>query len=80
MSQMQKSNRLRMAFKDDGRPSFGLWQMLPGNNVSRALARANVDWIMVDCEHGNIDGEHHMAYLLRLLRQACFRCSIVDNK
>lgn len=29
--------------------------MFPGSNVSRALARANPDWIMVDCEHGNID-------------------------
>lgn len=52
---MQKSNRLRVAFKDKKGPSFGIWQMLPGTNVSRALARANPDWIMVDCEHGNID-------------------------
>lgn len=37
-------------------PSMGLWQTLPGANVSRTLARAGVDWVMVDCEHGNIDG------------------------
>ncbi|KAF2441018.1 Phosphoenolpyruvate/pyruvate domain-containing protein [Karstenula rhodostoma CBS 690.94] len=35
--------------------SFGLWQTLPGANVSRTLARAGVDWVLVDCEHGNID-------------------------
>ncbi|KAK7179723.1 hypothetical protein DPSP01_001352 [Paraphaeosphaeria sporulosa] len=35
--------------------SFGLWQTLPGANVSRILARAGVDWVLVDCEHGNID-------------------------
>lgn len=52
---MQKSNRLRAAFVDKEGPSYGIWQMLPGTNVSRALARANPDWIMVDCEHGNID-------------------------
>lgn len=52
---MQKSNRVRAAFKNNQGPSFGIWQMLPTTNVSRALARANPDWIMVDCEHGNID-------------------------
>lgn len=31
-------------------------QMLPGSNVSRAMARTGVDWICVDREHGNIDG------------------------
>ncbi|KAI0136343.1 HpcH/HpaI aldolase/citrate lyase family protein [Xylariales sp. AK1849] len=37
-------------------PSLGLWQTLPGANVSRTLARApGVDWVLVDCEHGNID-------------------------
>ncbi|KAI1397550.1 Pyruvate/Phosphoenolpyruvate kinase-like domain-containing protein [Hypoxylon fuscum] len=34
---------------------MGVWQTLPGQNVSRILARAGVDWVMVDCEHGNID-------------------------
>ncbi|KAK6067584.1 aldolase citrate lyase family protein [Seiridium cupressi] len=38
-----------------GKPSMGLWQTLPGANVSRILARAGVDWVMVDCEHGNLD-------------------------
>lgn len=52
---MQKSNRLRTAFVENKGPSYGIWQMFPGSNVSRALARANPDWIMVDCEHGNID-------------------------
>ncbi|KAI1641200.1 Pyruvate/Phosphoenolpyruvate kinase-like domain-containing protein [Biscogniauxia mediterranea] len=34
---------------------MGLWQTLPGQNVSRILARTGVDWVMVDCEHGNLD-------------------------
>ncbi|KAJ0167117.1 hypothetical protein CTA2_4362 [Colletotrichum tanaceti] len=56
MSAMQAANRLRTAFTKGG-PSFGLWQMIPGANVSRVLARsAGVDWVLVDCEHGNIDG------------------------
>ncbi|KUI65886.1 4-hydroxy-2-oxo-heptane-1,7-dioate aldolase [Cytospora mali] len=52
---MQRSNRLRTAFMENRGPSYGIWQMLPGANISRALARANPDWITVDCEHGNID-------------------------
>ncbi|GJC92342.1 HpcH/HpaI aldolase/citrate lyase family protein [Colletotrichum higginsianum] len=59
MSAMQAANRLRTAFTKGG-PSFGLWQMIPGANVSRVLARsAGVDWVLVDCEHGNIDGRRY---------------------
>ncbi len=53
---MLKSNRLKQVFAEAKRPAMGFWQMLPGANVSRVLARAGVDWVMVDCEHGNIDG------------------------
>jgi len=35
--------------------------MLPGTNHSRAIARSGVDWICVDCEHGNIDGPQHFS-------------------
>lgn len=52
---MQACNRLKAAF-GEGRQSMGMWQMLPGANVSRLLARSGVDWVLVDCEHGNIDG------------------------
>lgn len=52
---MQASNRLKTALAQ-GRQSMGMWQMLPGANVSRLLARSGVDWVMVDCEHGNMDG------------------------
>ncbi|KAH7026454.1 HpcH/HpaI aldolase/citrate lyase family protein [Microdochium trichocladiopsis] len=48
--------KLREAFARDQGASLGLWQCLPGANVSRTLARAEgVDWVLVDCEHGNID-------------------------
>lgn len=52
---MQACNRLKTAFAQ-GKQSMGMWQMIPGPNVSRLLARSGVDWVMVDCEHGNIDG------------------------
>ncbi|KAH8881259.1 Phosphoenolpyruvate/pyruvate domain-containing protein [Thozetella sp. PMI_491] len=52
---MLQANRLKRAFVDGSGPSFGLWQMLPGSNVARVLARAGVDWVMVDCEHGAMD-------------------------
>lgn len=52
---MEEGNRLKTAFSQ-GKQSMGMWQMIPGANVSRLLARSGVDWVMVDCEHGNIDG------------------------
>ena len=30
--------------------------MLPGSNQARAIARCGFDWVLVDTEHGNIDG------------------------
>lgn len=53
-STMKDANRLKKAM-DQG-SSMGVWQMIPGSNVSRTLARTGVDWVLVDCEHGNIDG------------------------
>lgn len=36
--------------------------MLPGATLARTLARTGVDWICVDCEHGNIaDADMHNA-------------------
>ncbi|PYH91390.1 HpcH/HpaI aldolase/citrate lyase family protein [Aspergillus ellipticus CBS 707.79] len=50
------SNPLRAVFTKAERPSLGVWQMFPGANVSRAMARTpDIDWVLVDCEHGNID-------------------------
>jgi len=43
-----------MAF-EEGKQAMGCWQMIPGSNVSRTLARTGVDWVVVDCEHGNMD-------------------------
>ena len=54
---MQAASRLRTALNED-RPTMGMWQMIPGANVSRILARTGVDWVCVDCEHGNIDGSY----------------------
>lgn len=34
--------------------------MLPGSHLSRVMSRCGFDWILVDCEHGNIaDAEMH---------------------
>ncbi|KAL2260763.1 hypothetical protein VTK26DRAFT_5138 [Humicola hyalothermophila] len=52
---MLKSNRLKQVFAENKGPAMGLWQMLPGANISRILARSGPDWVLVDCEHGNID-------------------------
>jgi 4-hydroxy-2-oxoheptanedioate aldolase len=53
---MLQSCKLKNALQKAEGPSFGFWQTLPGANVSRTLARAGADWVLVDCEHGNIDG------------------------
>lgn len=53
---MENLSRVKVALRE-GRQTFGLWQMIPGANVSRCLARAGADWVCVDCEHGNMDGE-----------------------
>lgn len=58
-SVMQKANRLQKALSSGSGLSFGAWQMLPGGNLSRVIARAGYDWVCVDCEHGNI-ADHQM--------------------
>jgi 2-keto-3-deoxy-L-rhamnonate aldolase RhmA len=56
-STMQAANRLRTTLNEGKGAALGCWQMIPGSNVSRTLARTGVDWVLVDCEHGNIDGQ-----------------------
>jgi 2-keto-3-deoxy-L-rhamnonate aldolase RhmA len=56
MASMKATNRLRVAL-GEATPAFGCWQMIPGSNVSRTLARTGVDWVLIDQEHGNIDGQ-----------------------
>ncbi|KAF4983382.1 hypothetical protein FDECE_17309 [Fusarium decemcellulare] len=52
---MDSSNRLRTAFAAGG-PAWGFWQMIPGANLSRMMARTpGIDWVLIDCEHGNLD-------------------------
>ena len=53
---MRNANRLQKALDASSGTSFGAWQMLPGSNLSRVIARAGFDWVCVDCEHGNIAG------------------------
>lgn len=55
-TKMIQANRLRKVFSENKGPAMGFWQMVPGANISRALARAGADWVMVDCEHGCMDG------------------------
>ncbi|KAF3000308.1 hypothetical protein E8E13_008854 [Curvularia kusanoi] len=63
MSTLQEASTIYRAFKKGG-PAFAGWQMLPGTNHSRAIARSGVDLVVVDCEHGNIDdGEMHEAVI-----------------
>ncbi|EAW07697.1 HpcH/HpaI aldolase family protein [Aspergillus clavatus NRRL 1] len=59
---MQAANRLQQALRTERGLSFGAWQMLPGANHARFMARTGYDWICVDTEHGNIaDAQMHEA-------------------
>ena len=53
---MQAANRLQKALQTGSGLTFGAWQMLPGSNQARTIARCGFDWVLVDTEHGNIDG------------------------
>ena len=53
---MQAANRLQRALRTGSGLTFGAWQMLPGSNQARTIARCGFDWVLVDTEHGNIDG------------------------
>lgn len=66
---MQAANRLKRVLAEGKEPAMGVWQMLPGSNISRILARSGADWVMVDCEHGNIDGRNPTA-VVSVPRQA----------
>lgn len=61
---MEHANTLKRAMEEGKGASMGVWQMLPGSNVSRAMARCGFDWILVDCEHGNIDGKNLTCFLI----------------
>lgn len=55
-AKMLQGCTFKTALEKGERASIGVWQTLPGQNVSRILARTpGVDWVLVDCEHGNID-------------------------
>lgn len=64
IKKMEGTNRVKTVLKQGERPALGVWQMLPGSNISRLLARAGYDWVLVDCEHGNIDGQLSPSYSL----------------
>ncbi|GFF86078.1 4-hydroxy-2-oxo-heptane-1,7-dioate aldolase [Aspergillus udagawae] len=62
MQTIQAANRLQRALRTERGLSFGAWQMLPGANHARFMARTGYDWICVDTEHGNIaDWQMHEA-------------------
>lgn len=38
-----------------GPPSIGQWLEFPGYHLARTVASLGPDWVLIDCEHGNID-------------------------
>ncbi|KAF8974716.1 Pyruvate/Phosphoenolpyruvate kinase-like domain-containing protein [Flammula alnicola] len=37
------------------RPVIGSWMMFPGASLARMVAQMGYDFVLIDCEHGNID-------------------------
>ncbi|RAK99981.1 Phosphoenolpyruvate/pyruvate domain-containing protein [Aspergillus ibericus CBS 121593] len=50
---MDGTSRVKKVLQEN-RVALGVWQLLPGSNLARILARAGYDWVLVDCERGNI--------------------------
>ncbi|CAL5868574.1 uncharacterized protein PFLUO_LOCUS2801 [Penicillium psychrofluorescens] len=36
-------------------PSIGQWLEFPGYSLARTVSQLGEDWVLIDCEHGNID-------------------------
>ncbi|PPQ79570.1 hypothetical protein CVT25_003452 [Psilocybe cyanescens] len=47
--------RVMVDAQNPRRPVVGSWMMFPGANLARMVAQLGYDFILVDCEHGNID-------------------------
>ncbi|TFK43299.1 Pyruvate/Phosphoenolpyruvate kinase-like domain-containing protein [Crucibulum laeve] len=48
--------------KKAGKPVLGSWLMFPGASLARMVAQMEYDFILVDCEHGDIaDAEMHVS-------------------
>ncbi|GME33133.1 hypothetical protein FDECE_6271 [Neofusicoccum parvum] len=41
--------------RNGGVPSIGQWMEFPGYTLARTVAALGEDWVLIDCEHGNID-------------------------
>src|SRR5437660_6044623 len=53
-SAMPTLNRLRNEWRD-GRPTFGAIATIPSIQTVQIMARSDLDWIIIDLEHGPID-------------------------
>ncbi|KAI9735004.1 MAG: hypothetical protein M1834_002087 [Cirrosporium novae-zelandiae] len=40
-----------------GAPSVGQWMEFPGYTLARTVAELGEDWVLIDCEHGNISDD-----------------------
>ncbi|KKY25282.1 putative aldolase citrate lyase family protein [Phaeomoniella chlamydospora] len=38
-------------------PCIGQWIEFPGYNIAKVIAGLGNDWVLIDCEHGNIDDQ-----------------------
>ncbi|KAF9481991.1 Phosphoenolpyruvate/pyruvate domain-containing protein [Pholiota conissans] len=53
------------------RPVIGSWMMFPGASLARMIAQMGYDFIVVDCEHGNIDDAAMHASVGAIAAEGC---------
>lgn len=59
--------RLRQRL-DDGLPVFGLWVTLDAPAVTEIAVEADLDWIVIDAEHGHLDWQEIVGHLRAAVR------------
>ncbi|KAJ3743411.1 Pyruvate/Phosphoenolpyruvate kinase-like domain-containing protein [Lentinula detonsa] len=53
-------HKVMIEARNPQRPVVGSWLMLPGASLARMIAQMGYDFVLVDCEHGNIaDADMH---------------------
>ena len=65
-------NHAREVLKSGQKPCAGIWQMLPGSELSRCFANAGYDWVMLDMEHGMFDGRADVYEILQVFGSCVF--------
>ena len=74
-SAMPTLNRLRNEWRE-GRPTFGAIATIPSIQTVQIMARSDLDWIIIDLEHGPIDLSTAHAMIVSRVQSAAGRTCV----